>query len=317
MKKSFIFFLIVISLTACKSRDVLKTPDGIPRKVIVRQDDTDLFDANNLKNQLRKTHQWDVWYIFEEGDDYYMIAGDLREYPETPLYVHQSDVFEWNTFFCADYKNSPHETGRDPIPIYYTLEGAQIADEDDIYLIEKEEHRTTFSPDDANLVLREHEGEIYYVAALYDNVDDEGNFVFLGNYAFGYQPYVPEALRFHRYVSKQQFAEQLRLLLGITGKADSNAKPSRVRELYGPIISLFAEWDDLDKGLGEIESIFTSPDMPQGAIEGLAPDQFIDNIESLDPKIAAIVDKMLDYMENPKNWDENGHAYVPVEWMEP
>lgn len=329
--------LASFSLLSCQSKSTLKTSEGIYRKLVVREDDTPLYDSTQLKDNVATVDQWDILYVYGESkskdswnilkffqnsqtEDYYVVSRVMQENIETPRYIKKTDVFEWNSYFCLSYKTSPHQAGRDRIFTYETLKAAQERDKSQSHIREKEKHgvHRNASPDpNCQPILEEHKNGIYHIATLYDNIDEEGNYVFLGNYDFGYVRYNKNAHQFYRYVNKRELDYQLKIVLGVTGKAKPNLNPSEVDSIYGPLTTLLANFEDLNRGIEDIAKIFDSSDMPSETQKGLFnSESFTSNIEDLDPKLRRISKKMFDTLNDSDKWNKNGYTYIPAEWME-
>jgi hypothetical protein len=338
--KTTILLTVILAsfgLLSCQSKRILTTSEGIYRKVVVREDDTPLYDSTQFKDNVATVNQWDILYVYGDSKsknswdiskffqnshskNYYIVSRGIKENLETPMYINKNDVFEWNSYFCISYKTSPHQSGRDRIITYETLKAAKEHDKSQSHIREKEKHgvHRNASPDpNCKPILEEHKNGIYHIATLYDNIDEEGNYVFLGNYDFGYVHYNKNAHQFYRYVNKGQLDSQLKIVLGVTGKAKPNLNPSEVDSIYGPLTTLLANFENINRGIEDITKIFESSDMPSETQKGLfESESFTSDIENLDPKLRQISQKMFDTLNNSDKWNENGYTYIPAEWME-
>jgi hypothetical protein len=170
---------------------------------------------------------------------------------------------------------------------------------------------------DAQPILSEQDNDIYLIASLYDNIDEEGNYVFLGGYDFGYVQYTPEAHEFRRYVSRQQLTQQMLLIVGVQGNVRDNMRPSDVENVYGSLSDLLAEWGpDFSGGIGEIEDAFRGESLPEGARGGIFDIPAGAASDQIDPELTRMYDRMREYQENPNMWNSDGYSFVPAEWME-
>lgn len=315
--RTTILLLIVTAflLTACQ-QGVIKTKEGIPRKLVIRQDGTKIYDSQSLDNIVGEASQWDIFYIFGERGNTYLVSRDVNTVPEKSIYLRKEDVFDWNTYLCLTYLGSPQLNNRPPLRTFRTLEDALRGDGAG-GLIEKQEHRTDFQPQDCHPILVEYQDSIYYIAALYDDVDEQGNYSFEGHYAFGYTKYTPGAHQFRRYVSKAQLESQLKMVLGLTDKTSANMKPSELDQIYGEMSTLLTDFGtDSDNGFQDVMSMFAGSDVPDAAAGPIFSPEAAQHLDQLDPVINKMASRMSDYLQNPYNWNESGYSFIPAEWMD-
>ena len=200
-----------ISLVSCKSQ-TLRTSEGIPRKAIVSsKGEAPLYSDRNLKKEEGEAQLWEAMFIEEinETKGYYRVSRSLDKKSADSFYMRSEDVLEWNSNFSLAFKNSPHIAKRPKVKIYQTIDGLESKDENEIVMQEKEEHDEGFSFTDAQPILKEVDSDkkIYKIASLYDQIDEDGNYIFLGDYDSGYVIFDENAHTLYRYVSKAQLRQ--------------------------------------------------------------------------------------------------------------
>ena len=302
----------------CKKKS-LKTEDGIPRKLLIRKDNTPLYESEQMIYSPKSARQWQIYYIFKELIAGYIVSPHMKiSRKSTTYFVKKSDVFEWNSYFCLAFKNSPHNTNRKRIKFYKTY-FESLNDNGNIVIIEKPKHRTNFLHRDAIPILQEYDNSIYYIASLYDDIDENGNYVFLGNYNFAYVKYLQNAFVFRRYVNRHQFSDHILHVLRSQVYAKPNMDPTELDLIYGPLSNLLADFGtDIQEGVETIFSLFQTTDIPSKTKRGIFNDKYLigEDLEELDPHLIRIYRKMVSYYENNSFWNNSGYAYIPAEWMD-
>jgi len=304
---------LMASCSCGKPSRVLLTSEGIPRKVVISQDSTALFSSARLDQAVAMAEQWQIFFMLGEKKNVYIVSP-TPEPVEQLYYVPKADAFEWNTFFSLAYRNSPHQASRNPIAIYTTVDGARTG-RGDTAMVEKVEHLVGYH--DPKPVLQEPERNIYHLAALYDNVDSLGNYVFLGNYGFGFTRYDPSAHVILRYVSRVQLEDQVNVLLGAQMKTKPTMSPSDMDGLFGPLRALVADFGaEAEAGLDEFARVLSSDAVPVSTVGGPLDKKYRSgDVRRMNPELKRAAQRMIDHLQSSESW-EDGFSFVPTEWMD-
>lgn len=305
-----------ICLTGCGAQ-LQTTEAGIPRKVVVRKNHTPLFTSGSLDQPKYAAKQWAALFVYEETPLYYAVGGSTGTEPQDLVYVRRDDVYEWNSRFCLNFTTSPDQTNRAPIKFYETLEGAQRGD-GAVAMVEKDSHRTDFAASiDPQPILKDHGDNTYWIAGLHDDVDEQGNFIFLGNFKFAYVRYDKSAQQTRRYVSRTEFDQQITQVLNASYESHDNMNPDEVERVYGDLKGLVSDWGEQQAdGAKEVASALKEI-MPEQMRQGIFEDSAIEgrNTADLSAQLHEMNRKMVDYLKQDENWNEHGYGYVPVEWI--
>lgn len=309
---------ILLTLMGCGNR-VMETPDGIPHKVVIRTNDTQLYTSSKLTEQSDKTgHQWEFFFVFNIKGDSYKVSSQTDGGTAKFYWVKEEDIFEWNNPFCLSFKDSPHTSNRQPVSIYKSLAGLKANKENDIHLVEKEIHATSLDASSCQPILKEEEDDIYFIATLYDDFID-GEYVFLGHYDFGYVRYSSSDYRYYRYVSRTELGEQIRKLTGTsTLLVDAPPNSSIIDEIFKNMSSLLGELDGFVDGVKDLEKILGGENVPDGIEGEIFSRGFREGkkIDKLNPQLLKIISEMTSYHNDDFQWNQNNYALIPVEWVE-
>lgn len=289
------------------------TSEGLVRKVVVRSDNTPLYDSSDQENRIGRARQWDIYFIFGESESHYIVGSDMYTVPDPPLYIARNAVFEWNSYLALDFVNSPDTARRDPVQYYATQQGASTSSGIPRFS-EKESHQGDFTHGNAQLVISEFPEDVYYVAFLYDDCDEDGECVFLGNYDWAYVQFTENAHGFRRYVSRADLQSQIQLLLGMEGQARRDMDPGEL-DVYGDLCQLLAMCDNT--GAQDIARAFAGDDVPDAAQEGIFAEDVIGTGRrwmEIDPELDRMISRMRSYYNNSRIWN-SGYSFVPAEWM--
>jgi hypothetical protein len=314
---------LVFGLFGCTS-GVLTTEHGSVRRVVVaNKNGTSLYDSSKLNNSKSNAKQWDILFLLEDDKNrnYYKVSKSLDD-PynlNNVSYIIKKDVFEWNSYFCLGYKNSPHQVNRQRVKYYRTINGLKNKDSNDVVIVEKKRHRGYFTSINAKPILKEEERSIYHVATLYDDIEADGSYVFKGNYGVGYVTYNEKAHRLYRYVSKQQFGEQLRGVTDAMTSKTSNLNPNDLDEKFDRLAKLINQpgKSKLFRGVKRIKKLFENGEAPVVAQRRLFDDRYLkgQNSQEHKDKLIDLQKKMVEYYEYTSNWNQYGYAYIPAEWI--
>jgi hypothetical protein len=299
------------------------TAEGLARRVVIRQDHTSLFAPNNHSQPVAQANQWDIFYIMGEYQRGFLVSPNPNLSKPQIFFVEHANVFEWNTYLSINFHSSPHESGRAPV-YYYRSREAAARGQGQAVLREKPEHTAQFSEHiSPQPVLREHEDSVYYVATLYDRVTSEGEYVFMGDYDMVYVKYTPEAHEFRRYVHRTELQAQTRALL--SGRDDiepgRQVTPNIVDEYSSAVSTLLGDWnDEIGLGIRNLQETFiTSDDIPEGIGQNELDLSEVIRSEStsvLNENLEGLANEMISFRQNPGNWNNDGYAYIPAEWMD-
>jgi len=315
----FTFIFLVVSLSGCGG--ILKTKEGIPRKVVVsNRNGADLYKRINLVEKTESAKQWTVFFIVEKTEKYYKVSKSLNITQNKPIYLKSEDVFEWNLPFCIAFKNSPDKANRPIVKIFKTVEGLKSDNEKDVIMQEKNVHSEIFYPENVQPILKEVESnsKIYKIASLYDKRKKDGTYKFFGDYDFGYVKFEEKAHRHYRYVSKQQFRDNLTGVLGAKIRTnDPNPNPQSLDEVFNFIASLLNPDASTKDGVEGIEEIFSSEDSPSELEDGVFNEDSRSgqNWSEMNKSFNDMYEEMAEYLDQSSNWNTYGYAYIPVEWI--
>ena len=307
---------MVLSFILGGCNEVMKTSEGVPRKVVVRQDNTPLYTSYQLdKSSPIVGKQWTFWFMFEDNKSYYKISGTTNPRSENFLYIKKQDMFEWNNPFCLHLKGSPKSENRPQVKYYKTLEN--LKNNGSFSLIEKQEHSLDFDPSSCQPIIEEVEPSIYYIATLYDDMVD-GQYKFLGHYDFTYVRYSKEYYTFYRYVSKNELSEQIRTLSAISTFNSTNINPTIINGIVSNISSLIGLGQEFVKGINDLDRIYGGKNIPKQAQQGLLDTQNLTSgkINENSTKIAGLVNEMTQYLHKDSNWNNDNYSLIPVEWID-
>ncbi|MFN6516667.1 MAG: hypothetical protein RMY29_019475 [Nostoc sp. CreGUA01] len=320
--KFFLFSLLLLGLFGC-SEEVLTTKEGTARRVVVaNKNGTDLYDSEKLTNSKSTAKQWDILFIInDKNPSYYKVSSSIDEPGNSNniSYIKKTDVFEWNTFFCLDFKNSPKEVNRLPVKIYGTITGLKSQNSSDVIMSEKSTHRNNFRRTDAQPILQEVDESIYKIASLYDNKNPDGSYGFRGNYDVGYVEFTQKAHTFYRYVSKRQLEEQLKSVLAAIVSSKPNPNPNDLDKKFDELSKIINQPGNskLVRGAKRIKDIFQSGQAPREAQVNIFEEPYLigKNVEQHNENLETLHNKMLEYFNEPSNWNEDGNSYIPAEWI--
>ncbi len=320
--KFFFFCLLALGLFGC-SEGVLETPEGSARRVVVtNKNGTDLYDSDKLTNSKSTVKQWDILFIInDKNPSYYKVSSSIDEpgNSDNISYIKKTDVLEWNTFFCLDYKNSPEEVRRPPVKTYGTIAGLKSQNSSDVILSEKSTHRNSFIPTDAKPILQEVDESIYKIASLYDEQNPDGSHVFRGNYDVGYVEYTPEAHTLYRYVSKRQLEKQLKSVLEAIVISKPNPNPNDLDRKFDELSTIINQpgKSKLVRGVKRVKDIFQSGQAPREAQVNIFEEEYLkgQNVEQHDKSLEKLHKEMLEYFTESSNWNKDGNSYIPAEWI--
>jgi len=307
---------MVLSCILGGCNEVMKTSEGVPRKVVVRQDNTPLYTSYQLdKSSPIVGKQWAIWFMVEENKDYYKISATTNPKSEDFLYIKSQDIFEWNNPFCLHYKGSPKIDNRPQVKHYKTLK--DLKNNESVSLVEKQEHSLDFNPNSCQPIIEEVEPSIYYMATLYDDVVD-GQYKFLGHYDFAYVRYSKEYYTFYRYVSKNELSEQIRALSAISTFNSTNINPTIINGIVSNISSLIGLGQDFVTGVNDLNRIFGGKNIPKPAQGGVLDTQnwTSEKIDKNSTETATLVNDMTQYLHRDSNWNSYNYSLIPVEWIE-
>ncbi|MBD2612017.1 hypothetical protein H6G94_12130 [Nostoc punctiforme FACHB-252] len=320
----FLLSLLALGLFGC-SEEVLTTKEGSARRVVVtNKDGTNLYDSDQLNNSKSTAKQWDILFIInDKNSSYYKVSSSIDEpgNSDNISYVKKADVLEWNTFFCLFYKNSPEEVNRSPVITYKTLEALknQSQDTSDFIMSEKLNHDNSLKEVYAKPILQEVDESIYKIASLYDDPNPDGTYEFRGNYGVGYVEYTPEAHTFYRYVSKRQLEEQLKSVLAAIVSSKPNPNPNDLDKKFDELSKIINQPGNskLVRGAKRIKDIFESGQAPREAQVNIFEEPYLigKNVEQHNQNLETLHNKMLEYFNEPSNWNEDGNSYIPAEWI--
>jgi hypothetical protein len=287
----------------------------IPRKVVIREDSTPLFSSRDLRSVAGFARQWQVYFLVRQGKKFVQVSPTLEVHPENTYFLEKDASFEWNTYFCLSYANSPRTAGRPQIITFRTPEQARIGSGDSV-LIEKPYHLIHWN--NPQPIMKDLGGGVYHVTSLYDNVDSLGNYVFLGNYTSGYVRYQQNAHVLLRYVSREQLDENIKVMLGSRLRHKEAMSPTEMDDFWGPLRSLLADFGvDSEAGVNEMLAVFREEHAPSEAQKGIF--QASNVVNSFNPNLAVelhrVSEKMISHFQDNTAWNEHGFSFVPAEWL--
>jgi hypothetical protein len=304
--------IVLITLSSC-STGTLKTSENIPRKVVISSKDGAIFyEDSAFKKEKNKYNQWEVFFIVESSNEYFKVSRDLDNVSNDASYIRSKDAFEWNSNFCFGFKNSPDVAKRQVVKIYETPSLKTVA------LQEKEKHRTSFKPDDAQPVLKTIDvGGVYKIATLYDRKDKDGVYKFFGDHYFGYVKFDKEAHKQYRYLSKKDLESNINSILAASNKVGGSDNSPNILADVAKLIGTLVSPDTTHKdGVKDLNRTLGSKDIPDSVKEGIFEPGKLDgeNTNELNADLQKLYPTMVEFRNNSSNWKE-GYAYIPVEWV--
>jgi hypothetical protein len=315
------FFLMVFT-SGCVTSKQIKTINGIPNKVIVaNKHGAKAYKDSDLKTNTATLKQWDVLFVVEVSDKAYEVTSEISNELKTFFIQKTDEIIEWNTYFALPSKNSPHNSNRERVKFYKTIDDLKKHNDKNLSMIEKAKHSGKSLPT-ANpvAVLQDFGGEVYYVSSLVDNLVD-GQYVFMGEYRNGYVKQSKNASFLCRYISKDEIKTQLQkvkdaqisVLKNTSNPEELNSAYKDLSELIGKGGSKFAA------GTKTILEIFNGPNgnVPKTAKQGIFSNESIEgrNNPNLRKDLISAYNKMVDFASIDKNWNENNFSCIPAEWI--
>jgi len=109
-------FLFLVDAQAIKSYDCLTTPNGVPRKIIVKEKKVVAFQYQNLSGYTTSLKFFRKYFIFKESEQGYLI-GEATFERSIIGWVQKKDVLPWNTAQAIFFINK-QASGRIPVRVW-------------------------------------------------------------------------------------------------------------------------------------------------------------------------------------------------------